>query len=140
MIAGSDDSLIEHFAFLVDERGFQIAARRISPFFGNAELVLEGDGIVVHISRDRGDIYVNVGRPSDGGASEDLNIIRNLLLRLDPAEDASVAQQASFLRRHYSAVRELFSERNFDDTKRMLTELSRERLRRLFPGAVIDDA
>jgi hypothetical protein len=121
--------------------------------------VLEGDGIYVQLSRERGTIFVRIGPGTEPHQLLNLKLLRLLVLgqepqemrgseifarlklakllvmkrdvaeQLEQIEQFELSEDARFLRTKYSEIRGLLSDQMFATTKRLYDELRRERLR-----------
>jgi hypothetical protein len=101
--------------------------------------VLSSPGIVANIFLDRGSVSVRLGRSLHTDESTSLNLLRILLLDLDPLDEVTINEEADFLRTNFTRIKELFSDENLPVTMKRLELLGRERGRRMFPGQIIDD-
>lgn len=128
----------EHFAFLsVTPPPRILDSRYDAEAFGNAVVVLAGDGLRVRVTRDRGQLLVDLS-PADrydwvddqivlqfvGGEAEAASITDGELRSLGPS--------AAAIRRHLSQIRAAFQPSEWPRTRAELTELQRQRARRHF--------
>ncbi len=133
MGTNSNDILSPYFTFLVKDLGFRVISETVADIFDNMVVILKSDDLYLEIIRDRGDFLVKIGQSLDANGSAPLTIVRALVLRIDSVVDATIADQAEFLKTHYAAVKDLFSDQNVRTSMQRLTNLQQERFTRTFP-------
>jgi hypothetical protein len=128
------------FEFLTKDLGFRIVSSTDHQVFDNVTVILssEDGGLTFEIARDRGGIFTKIGRSLHRDECAGLNLIRVLVMGLDPVSFGTVEEQADFLRNNYSKVHDMFSPRNFADTMDRLKRLRMEGLKKMYPGKVAD--
>ena len=147
MIASQSDPQFERdalaaFAFIAAPPGPRVVHSRYDPgSFGNAVVELESDALRVRVTRDRGQLLVDLA-PRAGGEWFDEAIILQLVgagetaRELAAAEWRALAPSASALRRHLSEIVDRFRPDQWAQTRAELKALQARRARELFgwPG------
>ena len=146
----------KEFAFLKSQFGFQVVsswelpsvrsamapriAGALPRTFGDAENVLASNDFRVRFIRDRGDLYVDICPAREAGDEwHTVQLVRALILQSDPAEDPTLAELAGFLKEHFALIKELFILPNIETTNAKLEYLRRDRIKKMFPGGVIEE-
>lgn len=127
------------FRFLIDEYRFRvIGGKGSSTHFDDMYVELTNDLLTVAIIREGGLISAEVRSAAEPTSWLPLEFLRQLVLCRDPAEDVTFDDQAEFLRSHVATITDLLSKTKLAATTSDVTNIGRERRKRLFPGSVSD--
>jgi hypothetical protein len=123
-----------HFDFLIGKNllgksRMRILSHDITGKGTNVVDVLEGDGIYVQLTRERGDVFVRVGPGTTPEQLLNLKLLRLLVLKRNPTEDVDLAEDARFFRARYADVKDMLSPPMFTATKHRFNEFRRERIK-----------
>jgi hypothetical protein len=128
----------EQFAFITLVPPPRILESRYdAQAFGNAALVLAGDALRVRVTRDRGQLLVELS-PEDHYDWFDEQIVLQFVgaeaeaRSLIEGEFRVLAPSARAMRRHFPQILSAFQPSEWPRTKAALTELQLQRARRLF--------
>lgn len=126
------------FSFITATPPPRLLESRYDPeAFGNAVVVLAGDGIRVRVTRDRSQLFVDLS-PADRADWVDEQVVLQLVggvsavHRLAEGEFRALAPSAAAIRRHFPEILAAFQPTRWPATRVALTQLQHERAQRLF--------
>jgi hypothetical protein len=125
------------FAFLAQERGYELLDEDVADSFDNGLLIYQSATLRIAVTRDRGQVLCSVRARGDY-RDIDEQIVRLLIdgarhfPRVAPPADFRPAAVAGFLREHLIAIEQLFAAPALVETLRTAAMLQSERAELLF--------
>ena len=126
------------FAFVAMPPGPRISDSSYDPdSFGNAVIELDGDAVRIRVTRDRGQLLVDLAPPASGEWFDE-EVVLQLVDAGDVAGDLAagewraLAPSADAIRRHFPAIVERFGHERWPQTRTELKALQSRRARELF--------
>jgi hypothetical protein len=131
--------LLRTFQFLVDRLGFSVVAGEASSSFDNVFIELTNGLLNIRIARERGIKDAEMSPACAHDRWLPVSHLRQVALGGDPVDDVTLEQQADFVSGHYSTIVKMLAPEQLEDTVARVDDLGRERLKRLFPGSIVEE-
>ena len=135
--ADFERDVVAQFAFISDETPRIIASSYDSHVFGNAVVELAGSVIRLRVTRDRGQLLVDLS-PVDRRDWFDEDIVLHFVgadadaVALEAGERDALAPSAGAINRHFGRITLAFQQATWPDVRRILEELQNRRAEQLF--------
>jgi hypothetical protein len=124
-----------HFSFLFSPFQFRIIESQSSVSFGNAEVILKHEDLLLKIVKDRDQIFLDFQPSSKKGKLNwfSIDIVKQMITgKVEPSAEMN-PRNIEFLKNNLAKIKQLFLKENTPDNIKELKKLERKRAKRLFP-------
>ena len=124
-----------HFSFLFSPFQFRIIESQSSVSFGNAEVILKHEDLLLKIVKDRDQIFLDFQPSSKKGKLNwfSIDIVKQMITgKIEPSAEMN-PRNIEFLKNNLAKIKQLFLKENTPDNIKELKKLERKRAKRLFP-------
>jgi hypothetical protein len=122
-------------SFLFSPFQFRIIESQSSVSFGNAEVILKHEDLLLKIVKDRDQIFLDFQPSSKKGKLNwfSIDIVKQMITgKIEPSAEMN-PRNIEFLKNNLAKIKQLFLKENTPDNIKELKKLERKRAKRLFP-------
>ena len=122
-------------SFLFSPFQFRIIESQSSVSFGNAEVILKHEDLLLKIVKDRDQIFLDFQPSSKKGKLNwfSIDIVKQMITgKVEPSAEMN-PRNIEFLKNNLAKIKQLFLKENTPDNIKELKKLERKRAKRLFP-------